>query len=82
MSRSKALSTSRALLHAQWTTAAGLRPDDEPDYPQESAYLVLARVLLAQNDPGPAFAQLPRLLAAAASQGRASGTPGPPSEAA
>jgi len=29
-------------------------PDDEPDYPREPAYLVLARVLLAQNDPGPA----------------------------
>jgi LuxR family maltose regulon positive regulatory protein len=41
---------------AQWTTAAGLSPDDEPDYPQEPAYLVLARVLLAQNDPGPALA--------------------------
>ncbi len=27
---------------AQWTTAAGLSADDEPDYPQEPAYLVLA----------------------------------------
>jgi LuxR family transcriptional regulator, maltose regulon positive regulatory protein len=56
---------------AQWTMAAGLRPDDEPDYAQEPAYLVLARVLLAQNDPGPALALLERLLASAASQGRA-----------
>jgi LuxR family transcriptional regulator, maltose regulon positive regulatory protein len=56
---------------AQWTTAAGLGPDDEPDYPQEPAYLVLARVLLAHNDPGPALALLERLLGAAASQGRA-----------
>ena len=55
---------------AQWTTVAGLSPDDEPDYPQESAYLVLARVLLARNDPGPALALLRRLLDAAASQGR------------
>ena len=55
---------------AQWTTAAGLSPDDEPDYPQEPAYLVLARVLLAQNDPGPALTLLQRLLDAAASQGR------------
>jgi LuxR family transcriptional regulator, maltose regulon positive regulatory protein len=55
---------------AQWTTAAGLSPDDEPDYPQEPAYLVLARVLLAQNDPGPALTLLQRLLASAASQGR------------
>jgi LuxR family maltose regulon positive regulatory protein len=56
---------------AQWTTAAGLSPDDAPDYPREPAYLVLARVLLAQNDPGPALALLQRLLDAAASQGRA-----------
>jgi LuxR family maltose regulon positive regulatory protein len=55
---------------AQWTTAAGLSPDDEPDYPREPAYLVLARVLLAQNDPGPACTLLQRLLDAAASQGR------------
>jgi LuxR family maltose regulon positive regulatory protein len=56
---------------AQWTTAAGLSPDDEPDYPQEPAHLVLARVLLARGDPGPALALLQRLLGAAASQGRA-----------
>ena len=55
---------------AQWTTAAGLSADDEPDYPQEPAYLVLARVLLAQNDPGPALALLQRLAGAAASQGQ------------
>jgi len=55
---------------AQWTTAAGLSPGDEPDYPREPAYLVLARVLLAQNDPGPALTLLQRLLDAAASQGR------------
>ena len=55
---------------AQWTTAAGLSPDDEPDYPREPEYLVLARVLLAQHDPGPALALLQRLLDAAASQGR------------
>jgi len=56
---------------AQWTTAAGLSPDDEPDYPREPAHLVLARVLLAQNNPGPALALLQRLLGAAASQDRA-----------
>jgi LuxR family maltose regulon positive regulatory protein len=55
---------------AQWTTAAGLNPDDEPDYPREPAFLVLARVLLAQNDPGSALPLLQRLLGAAASQGR------------
>jgi ATP/maltotriose-dependent transcriptional regulator MalT len=47
---------------AQWTTAAGLSPDDEADYPHEPAYLVLARVLLAQNDPGPALTLLQALL--------------------
>jgi len=55
---------------AQWATAAGLSPDDEPDYPREPAYLVLARVLLAHNDPGPALTLLQRLLDAAARQGR------------
>jgi LuxR family maltose regulon positive regulatory protein len=55
---------------AEWATAAGLSPDDEPDYPQEPAYLVLARVLLAQNDPGPALTLLQRLLDVAASQDR------------
>jgi len=56
---------------AQWATVAGLSPGDEPDYPREPAYLVLARVLLAHNDLGPALALLERLLSAAASQGRA-----------
>ena len=55
---------------AQWAKTAGLRPDDEPDYPREPAYLVLARILLAQNNPGPALTLLQRLLAAATSQGR------------
>jgi LuxR family maltose regulon positive regulatory protein len=56
---------------ALWTTAAGLSPDDEPDYPREPGYLVLARVLLAQNEPGPALMLLQRLLDPAASEGRA-----------
>jgi len=55
---------------AQWATAVGLSPDDEPDYPREPAYLVLARVLLAQNDLGPALTLLQRLLDAADSQDR------------
>ena len=55
---------------AEWTTAAGLSPDDEPDYRREPAYLVRARVLLARNDPGPALTLLQRLLGAAAGQGR------------
>jgi LuxR family maltose regulon positive regulatory protein len=56
---------------ARWAEGAGLRPGDEPDYPREPAYLVLARVLLAQNRPGPALTLLQRLLGAAAGQGRA-----------
>ena len=48
---------------AQWAKAAGLGPDDEPDYPREPGYLVLARVLLAQDRPGPALTLLQRLLA-------------------
>ena len=55
---------------AQWAKAAGLSPEDEPDYPREPAYLLLARVLLAQDRPGPALTLLQRLLATAASQGR------------
>jgi LuxR family maltose regulon positive regulatory protein len=55
----------------QWTATAGLSPDDEPDYPREPAYLALARVLLAQDNPGPALTLLQRLLSAATGQGRA-----------
>jgi len=55
---------------AQWATAAGLSRDGQPDYPQEPAYLVLARVLLARGDPGRALALLQRLLDAAVSQSR------------
>ena len=49
----------------------GLGPDDEPAYPRESGYLVLARVLLAQDRPGQALALLDRLHAAAKAQDRA-----------
>jgi len=55
---------------SQWAKEAGLSPEDEPDYPREPAYLLLARVLLAQDRPGPALTLLQRLLASAASQGR------------
>ena len=55
---------------SQWAKAAGLSPEDEPDHPREPAYLLLARVLLAQDRPGPALTLLQRLLATAASQGR------------
>jgi LuxR family maltose regulon positive regulatory protein len=56
---------------ARWAQERGLSAGDEPDYPREPEYLVLARVLLARNHPGPALTLLQRLLAAAAGQGRA-----------
>jgi LuxR family maltose regulon positive regulatory protein len=55
---------------ARWTTERGLRPDDEPGYPSEPEYLVLARVLLAQDRPAQALMLLERMLAAASGQGR------------
>ena len=56
---------------ARWAQQRGLGPDDEPGYPREPEYLVLARVLLAQDRPGAALALLDRLYAAAVSQHRA-----------
>jgi LuxR family maltose regulon positive regulatory protein len=55
---------------ARWTREDGLGADDEPDYPSEQGHLVLARVLLAQDQPGRALALLDRLHAAAAAQDR------------
>ncbi len=55
---------------ARWTEERGLGADDEPDYPREREYLVLARVLLAEDRPGPALGLLERLHAVAAAQGR------------
>jgi ATP/maltotriose-dependent transcriptional regulator MalT len=55
---------------ARWTKEHGLCPDDDPGYPREPEYLVLARVLVAQDRPGPALALLDRMLAAADAQNR------------
>jgi len=55
---------------ARWTQQQGLSAEDEPGYAQEPGYLVLARVLLAQDRAGQALAVLERLLVAAAAQGR------------
>ena len=55
---------------ARWTEERGLGPGDEPGYPHEPEYLVLARVLLAQDRPAQALTLLERMLAAAAAQGR------------
>jgi LuxR family transcriptional regulator, maltose regulon positive regulatory protein len=48
----------------------GLRPADEPGYPREREYLVLARVLLAQDRPVQALKLLEGMLTAAAVQSR------------
>ena len=53
---------------AGWTQEAGLHAGDEPSYPREPGYLVLARVLLAQGRAVGALALLDRLNAAAAAQ--------------
>jgi LuxR family transcriptional regulator, maltose regulon positive regulatory protein len=55
---------------ARWVAERDIGPDDEPAYPREAEYLVLARLLLARNQPGPALGLLERLHAAAAAQGR------------
>jgi LuxR family maltose regulon positive regulatory protein len=55
---------------ARWTRERGLDPDDAPDYPREIAYLVLARVLLAQGEPERALRILDRVHAAAVAQNR------------
>jgi LuxR family transcriptional regulator, maltose regulon positive regulatory protein len=56
---------------AAWTIERGLRPDDgDPSYPSERDYLVLARVLIAQDSSGSALGLLDRLRAVAESQGR------------
>jgi LuxR family maltose regulon positive regulatory protein len=55
---------------ARWTQQRGLNEDDEPGYPREPEYLVLARVLLGQDRPNQALPLLGRLHAGAAGQGR------------
>jgi ATP/maltotriose-dependent transcriptional regulator MalT len=55
---------------ARWTEERGLTADDEPSYPREPAYLVLARVLLARDQPDQALRVLERLQAAAIAQNR------------
>jgi LuxR family maltose regulon positive regulatory protein len=55
---------------ARWIDERGLGVDDEAIYQREREYLVLARVLLAQDRPAEALALLQRLHVAAATQGR------------
>jgi LuxR family transcriptional regulator, maltose regulon positive regulatory protein len=56
---------------ARWAQESGLRIDDEPMYQTEREHLVLARVLLAQDQPAEALALLDRLQATAKAQDRA-----------
>jgi ATP/maltotriose-dependent transcriptional regulator MalT len=56
-----------------WVRARGLTAEDEPSYPREREYLVLARVLLAEQAPKQALALLERLHARAAAQNRTGG---------
>jgi LuxR family transcriptional regulator, maltose regulon positive regulatory protein len=55
---------------AGWVRARGLGPDDQPSYAQEAEYLVLARVLLAEQAPARALGLLERLGDLAVAQGR------------
>ena len=55
---------------ARWTHETGLHAEDEPRYPREPGYLVLARVLLAQQRPAEALALVDRLHAKAVAQDR------------
>jgi LuxR family maltose regulon positive regulatory protein len=54
----------------RWVGERGLAVTDEPSYPREGEYLVLARTLLAAGEPGRAHALLARLHAQAAAQQR------------
>jgi LuxR family maltose regulon positive regulatory protein len=55
---------------AQWTRERGLSVTDEPSYPREGEYLVLARVLLATHRPDQALRLLGWLYDLAVTQGR------------
>jgi LuxR family transcriptional regulator, maltose regulon positive regulatory protein len=55
---------------AGWAEGRGLQADDRPSYPREGEYLVLARVLLAAQEPDRALGLLEWLHGQAAAQGR------------
>jgi LuxR family transcriptional regulator, maltose regulon positive regulatory protein len=65
-----ALANGRVDTAARWTHQRGLGTDDPPSYPREGEYLVLARVLLAQQASERALAMLERWSALATAQGR------------
>jgi LuxR family transcriptional regulator, maltose regulon positive regulatory protein len=55
---------------AQWASGRELTADDEPNYPREREYLVLARVMLAEHAHDRAVKLLERLRAQAAAEQR------------
>src|SRR5262249_8650075 len=55
---------------ARWADGRGLGAGEKPSWPREGEYLVLARVLLAEQKPGRALGLLDRLHAHAAAQKR------------
>jgi LuxR family maltose regulon positive regulatory protein len=59
---------------ASWVRQRGLDAQDRPCYPREREYLILARVLLAQQAPERALAMLDRWTALAEAQGRTEST--------
>jgi LuxR family transcriptional regulator, maltose regulon positive regulatory protein len=65
-----ALATGQVETAAGWIKQRGLAEQDPPSYPQERKYLVLARLLLAQQAPDQALALLERWTALAAAQAR------------
>jgi LuxR family maltose regulon positive regulatory protein len=58
------------LTAGRWIQRRALSPLDRPDYPRERAYLLLARLLLAEQTPDPALRLLGRLHQLALSQER------------
>jgi LuxR family maltose regulon positive regulatory protein len=69
-----ALAQSDIAAAARWTQQQRLSPDSEPAYTGERGLLVLARLLLAQDQPNQALRLLARLSALADSQGRTGST--------
>jgi LuxR family transcriptional regulator, maltose regulon positive regulatory protein len=65
-----ALAQGRTADAARWVRERRLRVEDEPSYPREPAYLVLARLLLAEHQPKLALGLVERWLALAVTQER------------
>ncbi len=64
------LATGNVAEAVNWVRDRGLAVDDEPVYPRDEAYAVLARVLIATGDPAPVVPMLERWRVVAEGQGR------------